>query len=97
MLQSLYQKYLEVEQQVCTDTRKIIPNSMFFALKGTNFDGNQFALNALENGCKYAVVDDETVAKKNTNCILVDNVLKTLQQLARYHRLQLNVPVIGVT
>lgn len=80
---------------VCTDTRKIEPNSMFFALKGDNFNGNKFAQEALEKGAKYCIVDEETYA--SDACILVDNVLHTLQQLANYHRDQMLIPVIALT
>ncbi len=95
MLADLYKKYLE-SGNVCTDTRKIIPNSIFFALKGENFNANEFALQALEKGAKYAVVDEKKYATHERS-ILVPNVLQTLQQLARHHRDQLNIPVIGLT
>ncbi len=95
MLANLYQKYLETGS-VCTDTRKIIPNSIFFALKGENFNANEFAVQALERGAKYAVVDEKKFAM-HEHAILVPNVLETLQQLARHHRDQLKIPVIGLT
>ncbi len=81
---------------VDTDTRKIRTNSIFFALKGENFNGNKFATEALKKGASYAVVDEE---KYNTdpNIILVENVLQTLQQLANFHRKQLNIPIIALT
>jgi len=73
---------------------------MFFALKGDNFDGNEFAVKALEKGARYAVVDrpsllGTTVGKGE--CILVENVLSTLQQMASYHRQQFDIPVVGIT
>lgn len=81
---------------VCTDTRKITSNSLFFCLKGENFDGNQFAHQAIDNGAKYVVVDDEKVATSE-KFLLVKNVLEALQELANYHRKQFNIPVIGIT
>lgn len=96
-LENIYQLYIECEQKVCTDSRKIIPGSIFFALKGNNFDGNLFALQSLENGCKYAVVDNSEMAEKHPKCIYVSNVLKILQQLANYHRKKINLPVIAIT
>lgn len=82
--------------KVSTDTRKITPNCLFFALKGENFDGNQFAQQAIESGAKYAVVDDETVVKSE-KFLFVNDVLKALQDLANYHRKQYNIPVLGIT
>ncbi|WP_421918297.1 UDP-N-acetylmuramoyl-tripeptide--D-alanyl-D-alanine ligase [Marinifilum sp.] len=81
---------------VVTDTRKAVPNSIFFALKGANFNGNQFAKSALEKGCKYAVVDEEEYAA-NDSYILVDDVLRALQNLAREHRRSLGIPILAIT
>ncbi len=81
---------------VTTDTRDCPARSIFFALRGNSFNGNAFALKALEKGCAYAVVDDEGVTG-DARLIHVDNVLKTLQELAAYHRRQLGIPVIQVT
>ncbi len=81
---------------VCTDTRSIKQDSIFFALKGANFNGNKFAEQALNQGAQYAIVDEEEF-KVNDNIILVDDVLKTLQNLANYHRNQLNIPIVGIT
>ncbi|MEZ5172489.1 MAG: UDP-N-acetylmuramoyl-tripeptide--D-alanyl-D-alanine ligase [Bacteroidia bacterium] len=80
---------------ICTDTRKIIPGSIFFALSGPSFNGNTFAQTALNGGCALAVIDDPEYHGKN--CILVHNTLLVLQQLARYHRRQLNAKIIGIT
>lgn len=79
-----------------TDTRKIRKNSLFFALKGPNFNGNEFAKTALEKGAAYSIVDEKKY-QTNTNIIYVDNVLKTLQKLANYHRRQLSIPIIALT
>lgn len=81
---------------VCTDTRKVTPGCLFFALKGESFDGNSFAAAALENGASFAVIDNEAY-RKDERYILVTDVLDTLQRLASYHRDQLAIPVIGVT
>jgi UDP-N-acetylmuramoyl-tripeptide--D-alanyl-D-alanine ligase len=82
--------------RVSTDTRKIEPGSIFFALKGERFNANDFALSALEKGARYAVVD-EVLNPSNDRLIVVENVLETLQQLATYHRRQFSIPVIGLT
>ncbi len=83
---------------VSTDTRKIEQNSIFFALKGANFDANKFVPDALRSGAAYAVADDKELAGLNDNrIIIVDNVLLTLQTLARYHRDTMDIPVLAVT
>jgi len=91
-LYEIYQKCDKVE----TDTRKDLGNSLFFALKGDNFNGNEFAARAIASGAAYAVVDEEKF-KVNNRIILVNNTLHTLQELANYHRRQLNIPVISLT
>lgn len=94
-LYSIFQQY----PVVTTDSRDVPAGSIFFALKGETFDGNQYALKALELGAAYAVVDDAKVAADATSdrLILVDDVLTTMQQLASYHRCQLGTTVIGIT
>lgn len=92
---NLYQLYL-LNPVICTDTRAVTPNCLFFSLKGENFDGNQFAQRALDAGAAFAVIDDASF-KKNDRYILVKDVLHTLQQLAKHHRKQLQIPVIGLT
>lgn len=94
-ISDLYTIFLEYST-ICTDSRNIIPDSIFFALKGENFDGNKYVKQALETGCAYAVSDDKSNEGIN-GCIIVENVLKTLQQLAEYHRLELNIPVLAIT
>ncbi len=81
---------------ICTDTRKIEKGTIFFALKGDNFNGNKYAQQALNDGCVYAVVDEKEFAI-NDKCVVVESVLKTLQDLANFHRKQFNIPVIGIT
>ena len=83
----LYDIFLKCKG-VSTDTRTISKGNLFFSLKGDNFDGNQYALKAIEKGAKYAVIDDETI--NNPNFIKVKNVLSSLQKLAKHHRLQIN-------
>jgi len=92
---ALYKIFLDYPK-VCTDSRKIEPNCLFFALKGENFNGNQFAAQAIEQGAAYAIIDD-TNLNKQEQFILVEDVLTTLQQLAHHHRKQFDIPVIGIT
>lgn len=105
----IYELYVSTSG-VCTDTRKIEADCMFFALRGDTFNGNDFAFRALEQGAKYVVVDEEAVyarwesGRKNGEefpetpaMLLVENVLETLQQMARFHRLKYKIPVIGLT
>ena len=84
---SIYERFKECGR-VTTDTRTLSAGDMFFALKGENFDGNDYALKALENGAAYAVVSRESVAAESADprLIRVDDTLKTLQELARWHR-----------
>ncbi|WP_246022621.1 UDP-N-acetylmuramoyl-tripeptide--D-alanyl-D-alanine ligase [Filimonas effusa] len=91
----LYSLFL-LHPSVETDTRKLKKGDLFFALKGPSFNGNTFALKALEAGAAYAVID-EPIAPNNGRLILVDDVLTTLQQLARHHREQFNIPFIAIT
>ncbi len=81
---------------VTTDSRNCPPNSIFFALKGENFNGNKFAQSALEKGCAYAFVDESEYAD-GKRILLVENCLLTLQKLAEYHRQQLGIKIIGIT
>lgn len=81
---------------VSTDTRKVTESCLFFALKGENFDANTFAEQAIALGAAFAIVDKQDLPK-HPQFIFVDDVLKTLQDLAHYHRRQLGLPVIGLT
>ena len=76
---SLYKKFL-ISGLVSTDSRTIKKNSIFFALKGENFDGNQFAQDALDRGALYSVIDDNTIKTRSDKFILVDNCLKALHK-----------------
>lgn len=91
----LYEIYKQ-HPEVSTDTRNSANGAIFFALKGANFNGNEYAAQAISSGCSYAVVDEEKYAT-HPNMILVDNVLETLQKLATYHREHIKTPVIGIT
>lgn len=82
---------------VTTDTRNSPKDSIFFALKGDTFNGNEYARRAIEQGCRYAIVDEEEYADPSSNILLVDNALKTLQRLAHFHRSKFKIPVIGIT
>ena len=94
-IENLYKLYCQ-HYLVDTDTRKIRKNTIYFALKGENFNGNTFANEALNKGALFSVVDEKEQAT-SSNIILVDNVLKTLQKLASLHRKTLNIPIIGLT
>jgi UDP-N-acetylmuramoyl-tripeptide--D-alanyl-D-alanine ligase len=94
-IKDLYQKYLK-NYLVTTDTRNIKKNALFFSLKGAHFNGNTFAKKAIELGASYAIIDEKAYEIKGKT-ILVNNVLKTLQALANYHRKQLAIPIIGIT
>lgn len=92
---ALYKIFLE-HPTVCTDSRKIEFGCLFFALKGGNFDGNQFAEQAIQQGAAYSIIDDPNL-NKHKQFFLVEDVLTTLQQLAHHHRTQFEIPVIGIT
>ncbi len=81
---------------ICTDTRKLSKDCLFFALKGENFNGNLFAKQALEQGAGYAIID-EVQDSNDARLLMVTDVLKALQRLAGYHRQQLNIPILAIT
>lgn len=92
-LYNIYQQHRSIQ----TDTRKLKANDIFFALKGDNFNGNEFAAKALEMGAAFAVVDEAAWFTHPDRMMLVDNALETLQQLALWHRKQLNIPFLAIT
>lgn len=92
---TLYAYFLK-QPSISTDTRNILPKSLFFALKGEKFNGNAFAAEALEKGASYAIIDEAHYQADN-RFLLVPDVLTALQDLARYHRSQLQIPFIGIT
>lgn len=94
-IEQLYEVFLQYPS-VQTDTRKLKQGDIFFALKGPNFNANEFAEQALQQGAAYAVAD-ETPANQNDKIIVVENVLETLQALAKHHRQQFTIPFIAIT
>jgi UDP-N-acetylmuramoyl-tripeptide--D-alanyl-D-alanine ligase len=89
----IYKKFPNIQ----TDTRKLQSGDLFFGLKGENFNGNLFANRAIELGAAYAIVDEPVKTEIPEKIIQVDNVLKTMQDLAEIHRLQFNIPFIAIT
>jgi UDP-N-acetylmuramoyl-tripeptide--D-alanyl-D-alanine ligase len=94
-IEQLYKLFLQFPN-ISTDTRKITKDCLFFALKGDNFNGNSYAKQALEKGAAYAIVDEKEYATEN-HIILVDDTLKSLQELANFHRKQSKTKVISLT
>ena len=99
-IKELYKLYQE-HPCITTDSRDCPQGSIFLALKGESFDGNKFARQALEKGCAYAIIDDAQCTMHNAQfqdrLILVDDCLQTFKDLAREHRRQFQIPVIGIT
>ena len=93
-ISEIYDLYVQFPN-ICTDSRKVVPNSIYFSLKGERFNGNKFAKQALDSGCEFAIIDEKKYFTKG--CILVPNVKVCLQQLATIHRDQLTIPIIGIT
>ncbi len=93
--EALYSIYLQYPS-VQTDTRKLQPGDLFFALKGDNFNGNRFARQAIDQGAAYAVIDEKEFGIPGKT-ILADDALEALQQLAAHHRQQFSIPFIGIT
>ena len=94
-IEQLYEIYKQFSS-IQTDTRKLKEGDLFFALKGPNFNGNEFAIRALEAGAAYSIVDEKPI-EPNDRLIQVPDVLKALQDLALYHRKQFNIPFIAIT
>ncbi|WP_298736330.1 UDP-N-acetylmuramoyl-tripeptide--D-alanyl-D-alanine ligase [uncultured Chitinophaga sp.] len=92
-LYSFYRQHPGVQ----TDTRKLKPNDIFFALKGPNFNGNTYAETALDMGASLAVIDDKSYFTRPDKMMLVDDVLSTLQELALWHRMKLDIPILAIT
>lgn len=95
-IEEIYQCFLQCDS-ISTDTRKIEPNSLFVALKGDNFDANTFAQEALNKGALFVIIDNKNYHTDQDKMILVSDSLKTLQELANYHRNQLGLPIIALT
>ncbi len=96
-MKDLYQLFIEKEQNISIDTRNITEGAIFFALKGDNFNGNKYAKKAIEQGAALVVLDEAEYAENSDQYFIVENVLKTLQDLAHYHRKQLKTKVLGIT
>lgn len=94
-LSQLHQLFLE-STGICTDTRKLKKGNLYLALKGDNFNGNNFAAKALELGANYSIVDEQP-EEQNDHIIKVEDGLDTLQKLAAYHRKYLNLPILSIT
>ena len=94
-IKELYKLY---QQHPCitTDSRNCPKGSIFLALRGESFDGNKYALQALEKGCSYAIVDED-IDEPSSHLLKVDDCLQTFKDLAREHRRQFNIPVVGIT
>ena len=96
-IETLYQRFLACSG-VTTDSRNCPADSLFIALKGASFNGNAFAAKALEQGCRYAVIDEPAYQPEgDERYLLVEDGLSALQQLAHYHRQQFQIPVIAIT
>ena len=89
-------EYFKITSGVKTDSRLIKHDCLFFALKGHNFDGNEFAIE-VKKGAKFAVVDRSSIAKKSNKLILVEDSLQALQELAKHHRKKLGTKIIALT
>ena len=96
MIETIYQHFTKV-YRISTDSRKIEDGAVFFALKGENFDANDFALQVAEEGKASLVIADRKDLPKHERILIVDDTLKALQQLAQYHRQQMKATVIGIT
>ena len=96
MYERIFRVLRQTNGNICTDSRLAKNGDIFFALKGENFDGNQFAKIAIEAGCELAIIDNAAFAESN-KYVVVDNVLSTLQQLAKIQRGQMNIPYVAIT
>ena len=94
-IEALYQTYLQYPS-IQTDTRKIKAGNLFFALKGANFNGNEFAKEAINKGAAHAIIDDDSFSIAGKT-VLVEDSLQALQLLAKHHRQQFTIPFIAIT
>lgn len=96
MKQDIYSIFIK-SSGICTDSRKLFENCLFVCLRGENFNGNQFASNAIEQGASHVILDDPEYFSSPIKMTLVEDSLLALQTLARTHRMSFNIPVIGIT
>lgn len=100
MIETIY-RHLCDHPTISIDTRKVTDGSLFFALRGASFDGNEFAIEALKSGAAFAIIDRGEISKSNPSyadrLIVVDDVLTTLQGLARHHRRTLGIEILAIT
>lgn len=89
--------FFQKSEEITTDSRKVGKGSLFFALKGDNFDGNKFAKMALDKGAEVAVIDNKDYFISNDKTILVDDTLKCLQDFSNYYRNKLNIPILAIS
>jgi UDP-N-acetylmuramoyl-tripeptide--D-alanyl-D-alanine ligase len=94
-VENIYSLFLQ-HPEISTDSRQVAAGTLFFGLKGDRFDGNEFAGSALDQGASYAIIDDPRYSN-DKRCILVENVLSSLQELANHHRNQFRIPVLAIT
>lgn len=94
-IEEIHKLFIESDG-ISTDTRKLDANTLFFALKGENFNGNEFAEKAIQEGCTWAIIEEQAYSDV-PQTILVESVLETLQKLANFHRKQFDIPVLGIT
>lgn len=95
MIEEVFEHFLK-HKKVTTDSRSVEPDAIYFALKGDRFNGNEFALSALEKGCKYAIVD-EVIHSDHSGIVKVENALVALQDLARKYRQTFDIPFLAIT
>lgn len=95
-IEEIHRLFMEAGQKICTDTRQLEKGAVFFALKGPRFNANALAAAALEAGCSAAVVDEEQSASQ-PGVLYVEDVLRTLQDLAAFHRRRFKIPVLAIT
>ncbi|HKR04864.1 MAG TPA: UDP-N-acetylmuramoyl-tripeptide--D-alanyl-D-alanine ligase [Bacteroidia bacterium] len=96
IINKIYTEFLKADQKISTDTRKISAGCLFFALRGENFNGNDYANDAINEGASFSIVDDKNL-EPNDRLIFTENVLETLQQVSNFHRKQLKIKVIALT
>ena len=95
-IQKIHKLFL-VSNSVSIDSRNIKPNDVFFAIKGLNFDGNKFAVQAIENGASHVISDDLEISKISDKIIYVNDSIQTLQELANFHRKFIDTKIIAIT